>query len=299
MMTTESLANVVWLGKYEKYQGMPCVPLISLDTDSRQSFEKTFHTNFRILERVPTSSQTLKIVGEFTELGGNFPPKHNLATLESYFPTADEFPHKVGDVLRVEATRKYLKCDMDSDRKAVIGLKTGEYDNHFVHKVNWGSWQFVEDQPHSQKPTAEKTNEEGKFLKNLHSIEKAEVNQQNNKIDPKSQNIQNQTQGWGDNSKAEEDLFADKKIVKVKDDRQLDRDARQSNNSDQIAGQIITELWKAGRFPQIDRYSDIISIAKQVKVVSEVLQGGDINSIEEDYITYIISTGLEDKLKWG
>ncbi len=294
-MTTESLANIEWLGKWEKYAGMPCVPLISLDTETRETFEKTFHTNFRILERVPTSSQTLKIVGEFMELGGNFPPKHNAATLESYFPTPDEFPHQVGDVIRVETTRVYLKCDMDSERKAVIGLKTGEYDNHFVHKINWGSWQFIEDQPHSQKPqTKPKTLPDRAKVMGIKSKQQAEAEV---KIDPKTQNIQSQTSGWGD-EKTEDTLFADKKIVKVKDDRQLDRDARQNNNSDQIAGNIIVKLWEAGRFPQISRYSDIIAIGKQVKVLSEVLQGGDIDSIEEDYINFIINTGLEDKMKW-
>ena len=57
-MTTENLANIVWLGKYANYQGMPVVPLESLPTEHRQSMEKTFHTNFRIIERKPTSNST-------------------------------------------------------------------------------------------------------------------------------------------------------------------------------------------------------------------------------------------------
>jgi hypothetical protein len=308
-MTTESLANTVWLGKYEKYQGLPCVPLISLDTDTRESFEKTFHTNFRILERVPTANQTLKIVGEFMELGGNFPPKHNLATLESFFPTADEFPHKVGDVIRVETIRKYLKCDMDSDRKAVIGLKTGEYDNHFVHKINWSSWQFIEDQPHSQKPET-KPKQQEKQKQTL--VDRAEVmgikpKQQEQqaqieaevKIDPKSQNMQSQTDGWLEEPETDDDLFADKKIVKVKDDRQLDRDARQNNNSDQIAGNIIVNLWEAGRFPQLKAYTDIIHIGKQVEIISKAIQGDDPKALEETYKKFLQEQlGLADMMKW-
>ena len=38
-MTTENLANIVWLGKYANYQGMPVVPLESLPTEQRQSME--------------------------------------------------------------------------------------------------------------------------------------------------------------------------------------------------------------------------------------------------------------------
>ena len=52
--------------------------------------------------------------------------------MESYFPTPEEFPHHVGDTFRAEITRKYLKADMDTNRENVVGIKTCEYDNHFV-----------------------------------------------------------------------------------------------------------------------------------------------------------------------
>ena len=282
-MTTENLANIVWLGKYANYQGMPVVPLESLPTEHRQSMEKTFHTNFRIIERKPTSNSTLKIVGEFVELGGDYPPKHNLATLETYFPTPEDFPHEVGDTFRVEATRKYLKCDMDSDRKNVLGMKDGQYDNHFVHKVNWSSWQFVEGQPHSKIGDFEPKATEQKAT------------------EPKAEKeLFPQTKPPSFKDKAIQEQQPNKpQVVKITDERQADRDARHSNNSDQIAGQIVTELWKAGRFPQMTRYSDIIAIGKQVKVLSETLQGKDTDKIHDDYVQFIISNmGLEDTMKW-
>ena len=185
---------------------------------------------------------------------------------------------------------------MDSDRKAVIGLKTGEYDNHFVHKINWGSWQFIEDQPHSQKPQAKpKTLTDRAKVMGIKSKQQAEAEV---KIDPKTQNIQSQTEGWGD-EKTEDTLFADKKIVKVKDDRQLDRDARQNNNSDQIAGNIIVKLWESGRFPQLKAYSDIIHIGKQVEIISKAIQGADPKALEETYEKFLQEQlGLADMMKW-
>ena len=294
-MTTENLANIVWLGKYANYQGMPVVPLESLGAELRQSMEKTFHTTFRITERKPTASQTLKIVGEFTELGGDYPPKHNLATLESYFPTAEDYPHQVGDTFRVEATRKYVKCDMDANRENVLGMKDGQYDNHFVHKVNWKSWQYIEGKPHSTIGNFEPKATEEVAEK---VAEKVVEEKPQEPLFPYSKpaSFKDKAIITSDSTQTP----SNPQVVKVTDERQADRDARQSNNSDQIAGQMITELWKAGRFPQMLNYTDIVHIGEQVKVLSKVIQGHDTDTVQKNYNEFLQKVmGIEDWLEHG
>lgn len=276
-MNETTLPNLIWLGAYKTdtftNKGIPCVPLTSIEEEQKQLLDKQFQTNIRILERKPTANGTLKVVAEFIELGGNYPPKHNLASMESFFPTPEEFPHQVGDTFRAEITRKYLKADMDSNRENVIGLKTGEYDNHFIYSVNWNSWQFVEGQPHSQN--------NGNTQAELKVVDTPQESF-------KDKDVVN---------KSSQDLVK-KQVVKVQDERQADRDARKENSTQSIAGNIITELWKAGRFPQMKLHTDIIKIGMQVKVLSQVLQGEDIPKIEKDYVEYLHEMSMENELKW-
>tara|TARA_R110002020_G_scaffold138674_3_gene309133 strand:+ start:1699 stop:2589 length:891 start_codon:yes stop_codon:yes gene_type:complete len=286
--TNHGINNLLWLGAYKSAnftnKGIPCVPLISMSAEDRQVHEKTFQTNIRILERKTTSNQALKIVAEFIELGGDYPPKHNLATMESYFPTPEEFPHQVGDTFRAEVTRKYLKADMDTNRENVLGLKTGEYDNHYIYKVNWGSWQFVEGQPHSTIGDFEPQQNELKVVEPTPSDTSfKEKDAQNNEPKPTTSQELNKPQ-----------------IVKVQDERQMDRDARNQNSSDSIAGNMIVELWSAGRFPQMLNYTDIVHIGEQVKVLSKIIQGNDSETVKNEYNEFLQKVmGMEDWLEHG
>ena len=281
-MNEANIPNIIWLGAYktDKFTniGIPCVSLDTLDTETRKSLEKTFQTNIKVIERKSTSAQTLKVVLEFIELGGNYPPKHNLSTMESYFPTPEQFPHKLNDVFRAEITRKYLKCEMDSARENVIGLKTGEYDNHFIHKVNWSEFQIVEGQQHNQ-------NEENLTL--IENEEAQPITKTEEQKPVTSQELQKP------------------KIVKVQDERQMDRDARKDNSTQSIAGNIITELYKQGRFPQFTEYTDIVHIGIQVKVLSEVLQSTDDNNKEQlrlihnKYVDYLENEDISNSITWS
>lgn len=278
--TNNGINNLMWLGAYKTAtftnKGIPCVPLASMQDDERQSLEKTFQTNIRILERKPTANATLKIVAEFIELGGDYPPKHNLATMESFFPTPEEFPHQVGDTFRAEVTRKYLKADMDTNRENVLGLKTGEYDNHFIYKVNWGSWQFIDGQPHSTIGDFEPKQAELKVVDTPQQSFKDKTIQEPQQVPSKPQ------------------------VVKITDERQADRDARNHNSSDSIAGNIVIELWKAGRFPQMLNYTDIVHIGEQVKVLSKIIQGEDVETVKTQYNEFLQKVmGMEDWLEHG
>lgn len=274
--TNNGINNLMWLGAYKTAtftnKGIPCVPLASMENDDRQSLEKTFQTNIRILERKPTANATLKIVAEFIELGGDYPPKHNLATMESYFPTPEEFPHQVSDTFRAEVTRKYLKADMDTNRENVLGLKTGEYDNHFIYKVNWGSWQIVDGQPHSTIGDFEPKQTELKV------------------VDEPQQSFKDKT------IQEPQQVPSKPKVVKITDERQADRDARNINSSDAIAGNIITELWKAGRFPQMESYTDIVHIGMQVNILSRTIQGENTDDLWNEYSKYLKGHEFYDDL---
>tara|TARA_R100001594_G_scaffold15959_1_gene33118 strand:- start:3027 stop:3884 length:858 start_codon:yes stop_codon:yes gene_type:complete len=278
-MNEATLPNLVWLGAYKTdtftNKGIPCIPLTSVEEEQRQLLDKEFQTNIRILERKPTANGTLKVVAEFIELGGNYPPKHNLASMESFFPTPEEFPHQVGDTFRAEITRKYLKADMDSNRENVIGLKTGEYDNHFIYSVNWSSWQFVEGQPHSQN--------NGNTQAELKVVDTQQESFKDKDVVYKL-------------SKSSQDLVK-KQVVKVQDERQADRDARNVNNSDSIAGNIITELWKAGRFPQMEEYTDIIHIGMQVNILSRAIQGEQVDELKDVYHHFLDGKGISNNLE--
>tara|TARA_R110000824_G_scaffold381262_2_gene573962 strand:+ start:4117 stop:4998 length:882 start_codon:yes stop_codon:yes gene_type:complete len=274
-MNEATLPNLVWLGAYKTdtftNKGIPSVPLASMESEERKSLEKQFQTNIRILERKPTANGTLKVVVEFIELGGNYPPKHNLASMESYFPTPEEFPHHVGDTFRAEITRKYLKADMDTNRENVVGIKTGEYDNHFVYSVKWDSWQFVDGQPHSQN--------NGNTQAELKVVDTPQESF-------KDKDVVN---------KSSQDLVK-KQVVKVQDERQADRDARNVNSSDAIAGNIITELWKAGRFPQMEAYTDIIHIGMQVNILSRTIQGEQVDELSDVYNHFLDGRGVANNL---
>ena len=301
-MNNTDLPNLLWLGAYKSAnftnKGIPCVPLASMTSDERQSLEKTLQTNVRILERKPTANQTLKVVVEFIELGGDYPPKHNLATMESYFPTPDEFPHHVGDTFRAEITRKYLKCDMDSNRENVIGLKTGEYDNHFIHKVNWGSWQLVEGEQHSQHN--QNTNPAQAALKVVENV--PPVQKEENHVIHGGQKLVSNNNA---NKHITSEQLNKPQVVKVQDERQADRDARKDNSTQSIAGNIITELYRQGRFPQFKDYTDILHIGMQVKILAKVLQTTDVDTNEQlrlihnEYVGYQENNDLENTISWG
>ena len=285
-MNQSGLENLIWLGSYKtdktEYKGIPCVPLISMDNETRGAFEKTFQTNVKITERASTSTGTLKVVVEFSELGGNYPVRHNCASLESWFPTPEEFPHQIGDIIRTEITRKYLKTELDAN-KEVIGLKDGQYDNHFIHTINWSNWQLVEGQPHSQEqqtvqPQLAEVVKDDYTPKEQADIFK-EINPTNNDSTQKPYKPQ---------------------VVKVTDERQADRDARNNNSSDAIAGNIITELWKAGRFPQMLNYTDIVHVGEQVRTLSKIIQGQDTETVKKEYNEFIQKVmGMEDWLEHG
>jgi len=192
---------------------------------------------------------------------------HNASSYEGFFPSAEEFPHKVGDIIRAEVKRIYIKCDSDNENN-ITGIKDGTYENHFIHKVNWNTWT---------------------------KVDSAEI-----KIDPKSKNIQAVTEGWGDEVKENEKKPS---TITFNDERQADRDARKDNSSQSNAKDIILELWKAGRFPQIKEYTDILHIGVQINILTDVLKSTndreELRLIHNKYVDFLENEGINIVMDWG
>ena len=253
-----SMDNLEWVGAFGSWKGVPALPVAL--PEFKENHAKTFQTTIKITEKKATKNQNFVIKCEFTEFSSNFPMIHNASSYEGYFPSAEDFPHNEGDVIRAEVSRVYIKCESDNNNN-VVGVKDGTYENHFIHKVNWNTWTKVDSE---------------------------EVQSEIQQIDPKTQDIQKQVEN-----------NSNPKTITFNDERGADRVARNVNNSDSIAGNLIIELWKAGRFPQLKENTELIDIAVQIKFVSKILQGENPLETKNEYGKYLSENGLKNVLDWG
>ena len=271
MDTTINTENIEWVGAFGSWKGIPALPVA---LPEYQELQKTFQTTLKITEKKPTKNQNYVIKCEFTEFSSSFPFIHNASSYESYFPSSEDFPHKVGDIIRAEVKRTYIKCESDGENN-VTGIKDGIYENHFIHKVNWNTWTKVD--------SAEV------------KVDSADV-----KIDPESETIQAVTEGWGDQVKDNEKKPT---TVTFNDERQADRDARKDNSSQSNAKDIIMELWKAGRFPQIKEYTDIIHMGVQINILTDVLKtrndSEELREIHNNYVDFLENEEINNVMDWG
>lgn len=259
---TINTQNLEWVGAFGNWKGTPALPVALPEF---QEHQKTFQTTLKVTEKKATKNQNFVIKCEFTEFSSNFPMIHNASSYEGFFPSAEEFPHKVGDIIRAEVKRIYIKCDSDNENN-ITGIKDGTYENHFIHKVNWNTWA---------------------------KVDSAEVQATDNVNEPTPVY---DGSGFIDNAKKPS-------TITFNDERQADRDARKDNSSQSNAKDIILELWKAGRFPQIKEYTDILHIGVQINILTDVLKSTndreELRLIHNKYVDFLENEGINIVMDWG